>query len=98
MGSETSEAVGLVPLSVDVRGCGDVAGAAGGAPLSSQGSSLPLFPMDMNPSSPVLCLPSGDGVSQASSGTPGPSIPNPVPVSWDSQEGGMGGPRRLLVQ
>jgi hypothetical protein len=57
------------------------------APQSLQVSSLPLILMDVDVVASERCVTDGDGVSQASSGTPGPPIPNPLPASWGSQRG-----------
>lgn len=58
-------------------------------PLSPRVSSLTPTQMEIDLVTPALCMPDGDGVSQAFSGTPGPPIhnPNPLPASWASQRG-----------
>ena len=88
VGGVTSESVGQEPSYVGIQVFGGSISDAKVDPMSSQDSALPFHTMEGIQASPGLFLPSGDGVSQAISGTPG--LPNPFPASWISQDGNTG--------
>ncbi|XP_045569127.1 uncharacterized protein, partial [Salmo salar] len=92
---DVQKEVGGLGEGTGKRAMGVKDSAAEVAPLSSQGSSLPLPLEEMDMTASTLSLHPGDGGSQGCSEKPETSIPNPFPASWADdlgvlEEGGNG--------